>query len=103
MPLAMEVGLVPGHIVLDGDPAPSKKRHSSPPLFGPCLSWPNGHPSQQLLSSCFLFTAGCTTSLSNARGNISKFRVKDEGLCTIVEFAIQNQRYLWYEEVYSQH
>ena len=29
-----------------------KKGHSSPPLFGPCLLWPNGRPSQQLLSSC---------------------------------------------------
>jgi len=42
MPLGMEVGLSPGHIVLDGDPAPpSQKGHSSPPsLFGPCLLWP---------------------------------------------------------------
>jgi len=42
-----------GHIVLDGDPAPPKKGHSSPPLFGPYLLWPNGHPSQLLLSTCF--------------------------------------------------
>jgi len=28
---------------------------SSPsPLFGPYLLWPNGRPSQQLLSSCYL-------------------------------------------------
>jgi len=25
---------------------------SSPALFGPCLLWPNGRPSPQLLSSC---------------------------------------------------
>ena len=32
-----------------GDQAP----HSSPsPLFSPSLLWPNGRPSQQLLSSC---------------------------------------------------
>jgi len=30
MPLGMEVGLGPGHIVLDGDPA-------ALPIFGPCL------------------------------------------------------------------
>ena len=37
-----EVGLGPGDIVLDGDPAPPlRKGHSSPPLFGPCLLWPN--------------------------------------------------------------
>ena len=84
MPLVMEVGLGPGEIVLDGDPAPPKKwhgnprfsahvccgqtarwikmplgtdvdlvppsqatlcsvGHSDPPLFGPCLLWPNSH------------------------------------------------------------
>jgi len=31
------------------------KGHSSSPLFGPCLLWPNGRPSQQLLlSSCVI-------------------------------------------------
>jgi len=43
MPLGMEVGLGPGDMVLDGDPAP---------FFGPCLLWPNGRPSQLQLSSC---------------------------------------------------
>jgi len=52
MPLGKEVGLGPGHIVLDDDPVGTQHRHSSPsPLFGPCLLWPNGRPSQQLLSS----------------------------------------------------
>ena len=37
MKLGMEVGLGHGHIVLDGYPAPPRKGHSSPPLFGPCL------------------------------------------------------------------
>jgi len=39
-----EVGLGPGHIVLDGDPAPpppSKKGEGTPPIFGPCPLWPN--------------------------------------------------------------
>ena len=39
MPLGTEVDLSPGHIVLDGVPAPAKG-HSSPPLFVPCLLWP---------------------------------------------------------------
>jgi len=30
MPLGAEVGVGPCHIVLDGDPAPSPKGHSSP-------------------------------------------------------------------------
>ena len=56
MPLGTKVGLGPGDIVIDGDPAPPMKWHCSPPLFGPCLLWPNGRPSQQLLSFCkYLF------------------------------------------------
>jgi len=55
MPLAMEVGLGPGHIVLDGDalPSPSKKGHSTP-TFRPTSIVANGRPSQQLLSFCVL-------------------------------------------------
>jgi len=50
MPLAREVGLDPGHIVLDGDPAPPPpKGHNPLPIFGPCLLWPNGRSSQLLL------------------------------------------------------
>jgi len=30
MPLGMEVGLIPGEFVLDGDPAPSPKRGRGP-------------------------------------------------------------------------
>jgi len=33
MKLGMEVGLGPGHIVLDGDPASSPKRDKAPPQF----------------------------------------------------------------------
>ena len=52
VPLGTEVGLGPSDIVLDGDLAPlDGKGHSIPPLFGPCLLWPNGRPSQQLLRS----------------------------------------------------
>jgi len=47
MPLGMEVGLGCDHIVLDADPAasPPKKGHS-PPIFGPCLFWPNSWMDQ---------------------------------------------------------
>jgi len=41
MPLGAEVGLGPGDNVLNGDPAPLE-RGTAPPLFGPCLLWPNG-------------------------------------------------------------
>ena len=47
MPLGKEVRLGPGDIVLDGDPAPPRKGAQQPsPLFGTCLLWPNGRPSQ---------------------------------------------------------
>jgi len=42
MKLGVQVGLGPGHIVLDGDPAPSPPKGHSPPNFGPYLLWPNG-------------------------------------------------------------
>jgi len=43
MALGMEVGLGPGHIVLDGDPAPfPQKGGRASPIFGPFLLWPNG-------------------------------------------------------------
>jgi len=35
MPLGMEVGLVPGDFVLDGDPAPLLKKGAEPPNFRP--------------------------------------------------------------------
>ena len=43
MKLGMQAGLGPGHIVLDGDPAPPPpKGHSPHPIFGPYLLRPNG-------------------------------------------------------------
>ena len=42
--------LGPGRIMLDGDPAPPpRKGTQQSPVFGSCLWWPNGRPSQQLL------------------------------------------------------
>jgi len=47
MKLGMQVGLVPDHIVLDEDPAPLlQKGGRVPPIFGPCLLWPNGWVDQ---------------------------------------------------------
>jgi len=34
MKLRMPVGLGPGHIVLDGDPAPPPQKGAEPPIFG---------------------------------------------------------------------
>ena len=41
MKVGMQIGLGPGHIVLDGDPAPLPQR-GRPPIFGPYLLWQNG-------------------------------------------------------------
>jgi len=46
MPLGMEVRLGPGHIVLDGNPARPPQKGEQPPIFGPCLLWPNGWMDQ---------------------------------------------------------
>ena len=50
-PLGMEVDLGPGHIVLDGVPAPAKGAQQ-PPLFLAHVYCGHGRPSQLLLSSC---------------------------------------------------
>ena len=52
MPLGTEEDLGPGDIVLDGEPAAPTERGTAAPLFGSCLVWPNGRPSQLLLSCC---------------------------------------------------
>ena len=42
MKLGMEVGLCPGHILLDGDPAPpASSGHNPRPISGPYLLWPS--------------------------------------------------------------
>jgi len=64
MPLDTEVGIGPGDVVLDGDPAPPKEAQL--PIFGPCLLlWPNGRPSQLLLSTCCNFADREAGSPSN--------------------------------------
>jgi len=46
-----EVGLGPGDIVLDRNPAslPTERGIAAPPLFGICLLWPNGRSA---VSNC---------------------------------------------------
>jgi len=46
MPLGMEVGPGPGHIVPDGDLGPPPPKGHSLPIFGPYLLWPNGSMDQ---------------------------------------------------------
>jgi len=46
MLLRSEVGLSPSDVVLDGDPALPPQTGAEPPIFGPCLLWPNGWMDQ---------------------------------------------------------
>jgi len=46
IPLGRDEDLGPDDIVLDGDPALPPKGHSPPPIFSPCLLWPNGWMDQ---------------------------------------------------------
>jgi len=59
MSLGTEVDLGPGHTVLDAAQLnpPPERGTAAPSLFGPCLLWLNGRPSQLLLSYCYKFTA----------------------------------------------
>jgi len=51
MPLGTEVDIGPGHSVRFGPSSPRKGQSSlSPRISGPCILWPNGRPSQLLLS-----------------------------------------------------
>jgi len=54
MPLGREAGLGPGHTVLDGGPAPLHQRSTAPQFSVHVLLWPDGRPSQLLLSICRL-------------------------------------------------
>jgi len=44
----MQVGIGPGHIVLDGEPDPPPPKGHSPPIFGPYLLRPNGCMDQDV-------------------------------------------------------
>jgi len=46
MKLDAQVGLGPGHIVLNGDPAHPPQMGVELPIFGPYLLWPNGWMDQ---------------------------------------------------------
>jgi len=41
IPLGREIGLGPSDIVLDGNPAVPPRKRAEPPIFSPCLLWPN--------------------------------------------------------------
>ena len=48
MKLDMEVGLGPGHIVLEMGPSSPLSKGAQLPIFGKCLLWPNGYMDQDV-------------------------------------------------------
>jgi len=60
MPLGTEVGLVPGDIVLDGDPAPATERGTAAPHFSAHVYC--GQTVAHLSNSCALITFDTTTA-----------------------------------------
>jgi len=64
IPLGMEVGHGQGDIVLGVCPAPPPQMGYSPKIFCPCLLWPNGRPSQLLLSSCLFYSVLAARSVT---------------------------------------
>ena len=60
MPLGRKVGLGPGHIVLDGDPAsPTQRGGGHSPQFVAHVLWPNSRPYQLLQNTWFIFVMYC--------------------------------------------
>jgi len=59
MPLGTEVVLGPGDTVRWGPSSPTE-RGTAATTFRPCPLWPNGRPSQQLLSSCLNSPRHCS-------------------------------------------
>jgi len=83
MPLGMELGLGPGDILLDGDPVHLMQRGIAAPTFAPCLLWPNGCPSQQLLSSCCSFN-NLKSEILHPVATISSERIGDAVLPNLI-------------------
>ena len=76
MKLGMEVGLGPGHIVLDGDPASPPKKGQRPTIFGPCLLWPRS-PLSAAAELLFIFVVcsggvNCCWTRANQHDNSSE-------------------------------
>ena len=62
MPLGTKVGLVPGHIVLDGDPGPPPQRGTAPnfrPMFIVAKRSPISATAEHLLMGVYPFEATC--------------------------------------------
>jgi len=88
IPLRTEVYLSPGHIVLDGDPAPPpRKRDTAAPFFSAHVYCRHGRPSQLLLSSCKLTYPTCIWRLHLSFAEIFGIRKLESLVYRAVSFA----------------
>ena len=81
MALGMEVGLGPGHIVLNGDPVPLLKMGAEPPIFGPF--WCRSHMFVSVIC-CSCNMRSCTRRLCRA----IKLRDKIAGVTSVIQIII---------------
>ena len=90
MPLGTEVGLGPGDVVLDGDPAPPPaKGAQQPPLFSVHVYCGHGRPSQLLLSPCLILDAPV----------LSLERVDELGIANLVWILTITSTNLWWSRL----
>jgi len=91
-PLGTEVDLGPGHVVLNGVPAPAKGAHQ-PPLFRPCLLWPRSPIS----ATAELLLAVLVVRCSHCRPyKAVTFLIVDTRVCCVrSEFKTRHRACLW--------
>ena len=87
-PLGTEVDLGPGHIILDGVPAPAKGAQQ-PPLFGPCLLWPRS-PISATAELLYIFKFG-HVMLVNEDGWIFPLKSKASEILTLDNSPLTSQ------------
>ena len=87
MPLGTEVDLGPGHIVLDGVPAPHKRGTAAPLLLGPCLLWPRSPISATAALLLLVTVIVVVISLEHFRGDGSLVCIL---VCTGLYFCFEN-------------
>jgi len=94
MPLAVEVGLNPSDIVLDGDKAPLPQKGAEPPVFGSCLVWPNGCMDQDATAQATLCSMWTQRPLPEKRGTAPPFF----GPCLLWPNGWMDQDASWYDD-----
>jgi len=90
-----------GHILFDGDPAVPKKKGHIPPIFGPCLLWPNSWMDQDTTwyGGRFRPSRHCVRwgPCSPKKGHSPRYPRTIFGLCLLLPNGWMDQDATWYE------